>query len=178
MSLPPKYNLLAQHSNNHYIETGIWRGDSLQFAREAGFKNIVGIELFQENIDFCRSRFYLEQYPDVLRLVKGDSAYSLWNVIKDIDEPITFFLDSHSQLFEDEPKTENPFPLLKELEQIGRHPIKIHTIIIDDYLYLTHPKVTGWGNDEIEKALWKINPEYKISYVANPVVGNLLIAEP
>lgn len=171
MSLPPSYNLLAKLPNRVYIETGIYRGDSIQLALDAGFEEIIGVELFSEHIDFCRKRF---DGNAAISYVLGDSAVCLWNVIKDIDEPITFFLDSHSQLFEDEPPMENPFPLLYELRQIARHPIKTHTIIIDDVLYMTHPDVTGWSRSDIEYELRKIN-DYKIEYVANPVKNNLLI---
>lgn len=176
MSLPPNRNILKDYPNRYFLETGNYRGDGLQLAIEAGFQRIIGIELFQEWIDFCKNRFNIAAHPNLIKLIHGDSALCLWEVIKHIPEPITFFLDSHSQLFEDEPEMENPFPLLKELEQIAAHPVKTSTIIIDDYLYLTHGKVTGWVNGEIEKALLKINPDYKIEYVANPVKQNLLIA--
>lgn len=155
-------------------------------AHEAGFMNIIGIELFDEHIEFCQSRFRMGKdlnkmvKTDIgksrIHLVKGDSALCLWDTIKDIRTTITFFLDSHSQLFEDEPLMDNPFPLLDELRQIAKHPVKTHTIIIDDFLYLTHPDITGWGKDLIETILLGTNPGYKLDYVANPVKNNILIA--
>lgn len=174
MSLPPSYNLLTRHPNRVYLETGIFRGDSIQQAIDAGFQRIIGIELFQENVDFCLSRFHGRQ--ENIQFLCGDSALHLWDVIKHITEPVTFFLDSHSQLLEDEPPIANPFPLLKELEQINYHPVRSHTIIIDDILYMTHPEVTGWSKARIENILYQINSKYTIEYVANPVKSNLLIA--
>lgn len=174
MSLPPSYNLLKQHPNDIYIEAGVFRGDSIQLAMDAGFERIIGIELFQEHIDFCRMRFCGRM--ENVQLLQGDSAELLWPAIRTTRKCITFFLDSHSQLLEGEQPMKNPFPLLKELEQIRKHPVKNHTLIIDDYLYLTHQKVTGWVNGEIEAAIMAINPEYKIEYVANPIIGNLIVA--
>ena len=182
VSLPSKYNLLALHPNDVYLDIGIWRGDSIQFAIDAGcFKKIIGIDINPESIDFCKSRFDFNN-PDGFRnwitLVEGDSALCLWDVIKDIDTPITFFLDSHYSLLEDEVKGPNPFPLLDELDQINQHPIKEHTIIIDDFLYMTHPQITGWTIDTIEDKLMEINMYYSFNYIANPIIGNILIAKP
>lgn len=179
MSLPPGKNLLAEHLNPYYVETGIWRSDSLAMAMEAGFKKIIGIDISPEFIQFAKDRFDLQNFPlPGLQLIQGDSAECLWDAIKDIDQPITFFLDSHFSLLEGEEKGKNPFPLLDELCQIDRHPIKTHTIIIDDFLYMTHPDITIWTRAGIIKALDFINPNYKINLVANPVINNLLIATP
>lgn len=181
MSLPPSYNLLAKYPNEVYCETGIWRGDSIQAAIDAGFRKIIAIDNDPTAIAFCKSRFDFNN-PDGFRnwitLVEGDSANCLWDVIKDIDTPITFFLDSHYSLLEDEVKGANPFPLLDELNQINQHPIKEHTIIIDDFLYMTHPQITGWTIDTIEDKLMEINMYYEFIYTANPVINNLLIARP
>lgn len=175
MSLPTTYNLLSKYPNQVYCETGIFRGDSLLLAAETGhFKQLIGVELFDEWIKFCKSRFHKMDYP--IRYVHGDSALCLWDVIKHIHTPITFFLDSHSQLLEDEPEMANPFPLIDELRQIARHPIKGHTLIIDDLLYLTHPDITGWSYAGLVDSICRINPQYKIERIANPVKWNLLIA--
>lgn len=174
MSLPPSYNLLSKYPNKYFVESGLFRGDSVALALDAGFENIISIELFEEHIIFCKNRF-----PDEPRItyIHGDSALVLWDTIKDINEQITFLLDAHSQLLEGEPETEHPFPLLKELEQISRHHVKTSTILIDDILILSHPDITGWNKRQIELSLLGINPHYKISYIANPVRGNFLIAE-
>jgi hypothetical protein len=100
----------------------------------------------------------------------------LWEMIKDIQEPITFWLDSHSQLFEDEPDFgQRKFPLLMELRQIAKHPIKTHTILIDDLLVLTHGDVTGWTKHDIFEHVLAINPDYQFECIANPIRNNLLI---
>jgi hypothetical protein len=180
MSLPPSYNLLEKYPNRILIETGSYRGDAIQAALDAGFSEVRSIDIDPENTKFCKYRFDLiprpDQKPAPLKLWTGDSAVMLWDMIKDINEPITFWLDAHSQLFEDEPPSAHPFPLIMELDQIERHPIRTHTIIIDDILMMTHPDVTGWTKDGIEFLIWRINNAYKFKYVANPVKNNLLIA--
>ena len=180
MSLPPNKNLLAEYPNRYFVETGSYRGDAIQLALEAGFTDIRSIDIDPENTKFCKYRFDLipriDQVMHPIKLYTGDSAFQLWDMIKDIPEPITFWLDSHSQLFEDEPVLGEDFPLLWELLQITKHPVKTHAILIDDILMMTHPDVTGWCRKDIEDKLLLINPAYKFQYVANPVKNNLLIA--
>lgn len=177
MSLPPSFNLLKQYHNPVFCETGTFRGDSLQLAIEAGFERIIGIDNDQESIDFCTKRFDLiNKRNDQIKLFKGDSAVDLWSIIKLINQPILFFLDAHFQMIEGMEKGDNPFPLIEELKQIGKHPIKTHTIIIDDFLYLTHPDVTGWDKNHVFEWLRIINPNYQIKLIANPVINNMLVA--
>lgn len=175
MSLPPSRNLFKEFPNEVFVETGSYRGDGIAAAIEAGFKDIYSVDIDQANIDFCKSRF--DQPGSIPPITyscmdSGESLHELLRLIGDKSQ-ITFWLDAHSQLFEGE---EDNFPLLKELEQIGRHPIKTHTIIIDDILVLTHPDVTGWSHATIEEVILKINPAYKFLYVANPIKNNILIA--
>lgn len=182
MSLPPNKNLLAEYPNHYFVETGTFRGDAIQLADDAGFDHIASIDIDPDNIDFCKSRFDLSNPKSKvlkcsdLTLMIGNSATELKRLIQFMDHSITFWLDAHSQLLEDEQPSEWPFPLLMELMQIGAHPIKTHTILIDDILILTHPDVTGWSRKTIEDLILAINPAYKFQYVANPVKQNLLIA--
>lgn len=179
MSLPPSYRLLAKYPNRIFVETGSYTGDAIQQALDAGFSEVRSIDIDPANTKFCRHRFDLiprpEQDPKPVRLWTGDSAVMLWEMIRDIDESITFWLDGHSQWFENEPHNDHPFPLLEELKQIARHPVKCHHILIDDMLILSHPDVTGWTRGNIEDEVRAINPSYKFEYIANPVRNNLLI---
>jgi len=168
----PSRNLFKEFPNRVYVETGAWLGDSIQLALDAGFEEIHSLEIDREKVDHCGQRFAGQN----VYIHHKDSAIGLWDVIKNINEPITFWLDSHSQLLEGEPELANPFPLLEELEQIGRHPLKNHTIIIDDFLLMSHPDVTGCGKYTIMARLMAIYPGYKISFFANPVKNNILVA--
>jgi hypothetical protein len=99
----------------------------------------------------------------------------LWEMIKDIHEPMTVFLDAHFQMFEGEDPGANPFPLLKELEQIGRHPIKSNVIIVDDMLIMQND-IVGYDKEDIKSTILSINPNYEFRMVANPIIDGILIA--
>lgn len=179
MSLP-SMPILREFPNPYYVETGVYRGDSIQQALDAGcFKNIVGLEIDYEMVMFCRNRFdlYQRQRPE-LRLYECDTASELGDQVKHIPESITFLLDAHWQMHAGTDPGKNPFPLMKELEQIADVRKGKDTIIIDDFLYLTHPQVTGWSKDDVINAIRKINKKYAVRLTSNPIVGNLLIAVP
>jgi hypothetical protein len=179
MSLPTNRNLFAEFkgSNRIMIETGSWRGDGIQVGLEAGYERVHSIDIDNEATNFCKNRFDLYRTPDPrIQLYTGDSAEILYDVINGIEHSMTFWLDSHWQMLEGTEPGKNPWPLLKELGQIMRHPVKTHTIIIDDILILTHPETTDWDLDLIKEYLQMINPAYKFHLVANPVINNILIA--
>lgn len=179
MSMHPTRNLFAEFKGNNrvFVETGTYRGDGIQLAIDAGYEKIISIDIDPSAFDFCMSRFNMINEPKPwLKLYQGDSANCLAGLINFIDEPITFWLDSHWQMLEGTEPGANPFPLVKELIQIGQHPIKSHTIIIDDIMVLTHPATTNWSKKMIEQGIKNINPKYKIEYFANPVINNILVA--
>jgi hypothetical protein len=180
MSLPPNYNLLAKYPNRIGIDVGSYRGDSIQAFLDAGFEEVRSVDITYESWRFCCDRFNLfdkhEPLLEKIKLYQGDSSKMLWTMITGVDEPMTFWLDAHSQLLEDEEYSGGmDFPLLEELKQIGNHPIKCHHILIDDIIVLSHPDVTGWSRKTIEDAILAINPNYRFEYIANPVKNNLLI---
>lgn len=182
MSMHPTRNLFKEFPNRVFFETGTFRGDGVQLAIDAGFEKIYTMDIDASHASFLRSRFQIKDFDELLmskheeEFLFADSAEYLYYAISKIKVPITFWLDAHAQHLEDEPEFRNPYPLLKELEQIARHPIKTHTILIDDILHLTHPDITGWTRETIESALKAINPEYKFTYFANPVKNNILVA--
>lgn len=180
MSMHPTRNLIAEfkRGNRVFIETGSFRGDGIQLAIDAGYEHIVSIEIEPVNIAFCYSRFDLgnhHQLPQIV-LKHGDSADDLARIVNDFDEPITFWLDSHWQMLEDTDPGKNPFPLYNELRQIANHRRNDHTILIDDWLYMTHPDITGWTEAQIKAMILRINDQYQVRKFANPVINNLLVA--
>jgi hypothetical protein len=176
MSLPPSYNLLAKYLNAYFVETGTYRSDAVAAALDAGFEHIRTIDIDPEAAIFCSNRFWLTKNTHLdIKCFTGDSAEMLWEMIKDIHEPMTVFLDAHWQFFENEEPGANPFPLLKELEQIGRHPIKTHTLIVDDWHIFYRDRV-GYSKNDVKNAILQINPAYKFTMAANPIIDGILIA--
>lgn len=170
MSLPTSYNLLAKYPNPVYVETGIWRGDSIQQAIDAGFQRIIGIDNDPNCIDFCKSRF--DNNTDI-ELLCGDSAQHLIDVALSSDDSITFLLDAHWQFIEGTEAGPNPFPLLNEIRAIGNRR-QLDTIIIDDW-HIFYPDRVGYGKMDIIAAL----DDYgyaRIEHIANPVIDGILIA--
>jgi hypothetical protein len=176
MSLPPSYNLLAQYPNKYFIETGTYRSDAVAAAIDAGFAHIRTIDIDPAAAEFCANRFWLSKNTHLgVKCYTGDSAMALWSMIADIDEPMTILLDAHWQFFHDEEPGNNPFPLLQELSQIAKHPIKSNVIIVDDW-HIFYPDRVGYSKQDVINALLRINPAYELTMYPNPVIDGLLVA--
>ena len=115
--------------NNYFVETGSYYGKGIQWAIDAGFKNIISIEITPKYYDLCVEKFKDNKNVNVFF---GDSVKLLPFVVNDINEPITFWLDAHytesTTLYGDK-----KCPLIEELEIIKSHVRKFKdTILIDD----------------------------------------------
>lgn len=153
------YNGFNRYLNNWFVETGSHMGDGIQMALDAGFKSVFSIELTKEYYDHCIKRF---QNIQGVALFLGDSVEKLPEVIESIWGPATFWLDGHWDICAEETRGILDFPLLKELDIIASHPIKNHTIIIDDVrLFNTIWKL---GQENVIEMIYRINPNYEIHY--------------
>jgi len=137
--MPATSNQLKKYNNNKvFVETGTLIGDGVRRAIHAGYKKIISIECHPEYYRKSKERF--SDY-DNIEIIFGDSSKILFDVIKDVDEPITFWLDAHymwndpNQKLEKHPG-EGYVPTHDELCQIKKHHIKNHTILIDDIVHL------------------------------------------
>lgn len=167
-------NIFKEYPNPIFIETGSCIGNGIQMAIEAGFDHIHSIELLPHLHHICKKRFYSE--PSV-KLYQGDSSYILWEILKFINEPITFWLDGHysgnipfegGEILTADNEDSVP-PIVYELEQIGKHYIKTHTILIDDVRCFKHL--------DLESKVKSINPDYKIIYIDGTVPNDILVAQ-
>lgn len=140
-----------KYFNNIFIETGSGNGDGIWSAINCGFKEIFSIELSQKLYRYCTNKY--QEYKNV-HIIYGDSREELSKIIVNINEPITFWLDAHisggDTVGEDLP------PLFEEIEIIGKHHIKSHTILIDDL------RCWNWNN-ELMSAILKINSCYQFT---------------
>lgn len=157
------------YPNYYFVETGLLHGVGIVTAiRTGNFQEIHSIEIRSELIPGARKRIdealraYKSDTPVYLH--HGDSKFDLWEVIEPMDRPITFFLDAH---FGDKKKrdVDQRMPILLELDQIQKHPIKTHTILIDDIDIFD-----SWHSDfvtvaEIKEKLYEINPDYEITFI-------------
>lgn len=155
--MPSSLELFKQFSYiPNFVETGTMVGGSIQYAIEAGFKNIYSVEANPSYFDISQKCF--RDNKDV-HLYLGESQNLLPNMIALIKEQIVFWLDAHTQW--DAYKIECPDPLMQELEIIREHPIKNHIILIDDWRIFKHP------NYGILNRVRNINSNYKIRFLAD-----------
>lgn len=159
---------LLNFLNDTFVETGTFQGDTLNMISNSKFvpSKIISLELSDVFFTRCVKRFELN--PNIT-IYKANSKYDLYDKIKDIDNQITFWLDSHWSGTPDVGcDSETICTILEELEQIKQLSNKTHTIMIDDIRLMTNCNDKNMGfpvklNDILEK-LYQINPKYKIQY--------------
>lgn len=172
--MPTNQSVFRKYLNDVFVETGSFLGDGIQQALEAGFKNVISIELADKYFQHCQSRFENDQR---VKIVKGDSGIVLLDVIRFINQPITFWLDGHHSCG-DTALGKYWSPLLVELEQIGLHHVKNHTILIDDMrCWKAEFDKIKFGEVEIKKALLEINPKYAFRYEDGYEPNDILVAQ-
>ena len=158
-------SVLSKHINPVLVETGTYQGDGVETALAMGFSRVISIELFEILFNDCKKKFAGDNR---VTLVLGDSALILWDAIKDVNDRMTFWLDGHVFPNQEIILGVKASPLMEDLEQISRHPIKTHVIMIDDMSSLPKGggvyKTTSFSRKDIEDAVLRINASYKISY--------------
>lgn len=180
-------NVLRSHKrNNVFIETGTNRGGACKLAVHVGFDKVYSVEIDKEAYDFCRDVLSEEIKTNKVELVYGDSFTFLKNLLPQITEPVTFWLDAHLDNIPSNIPLPNgvisPSPLISELELIKElSPGFNHTIMIDDIRIFD--AAVGWGSYnpvnrfQIQSKILEINPKYKFSYEPNTVKnGDVLVA--
>ncbi|MEX0940420.1 MAG: hypothetical protein WDZ41_03600 [Candidatus Babeliales bacterium] len=146
--------------NKYFVETGTFSGDGIRFALRAGFREIHSIEINEKFFSEAKKKF--KQNSNV-HIWHGDSGKILLNVIRNIQEPITFWLDGHNGW--PDPQQKKNTPLLEELEQIKQHHIKTHTILIDDMHCCNMLLFDFITKEQIIEKIKEINPLYIITYI-------------
>ncbi|CAM3762160.1 hypothetical protein [Cytobacillus oceanisediminis] len=114
---------------NFLIETGTYQGAMVE-ANLNNFTKIISIEL-EENL-YKAAKLKFSNYPHV-KIVYGDSAKVLREILKFIHVPCIFWLDGHyvpDSL--DTARGESDTPIMEELNQILSHHVRDHVILIDD----------------------------------------------
>jgi hypothetical protein len=170
----PFINELFKYKNDYFVETGTYEGDAVELAINNGFKKVYSIELSDIFYNNCVKRFI---YNPNVKIFKGNSRYDLYKIISNINSPITFWLDGH---WSGTPNVgcdkDILCPILHELDQINRHHIKTHTIMVDDIRLMDgyHFEVT---KEQIERKLFEINPNYRLKYYNSQyAIDDILVA--
>ena len=109
------------------VETGTFRGHMIAAMLES-FDEIHSIELSEELFGKAKQRFADHRH---VHLHRGDSGEVLPKLLTKINRPVLFWLDAHASGGETATGTIDT-PIVAELEEILRHPVKSHVILIDD----------------------------------------------
>ena len=159
--------LLGNHVNKSFIETGTSEGRGCDLALELGFDDIRSVEADESSHSNC---FNLFKDNSKIKLYLGKSQDKLPEMILDINHECTFWLDAHNR---------GSCPVLMELDVIKNHPIKTHTILIDDMHSFDVGWLEGITRDDLIKKIKEINSDYVFSYEKEGHNGtdNILVAK-
>lgn len=92
---------LGPYANKHFVETGLFHGEGVLKALSSGyFEHAVSIEVNRDLVERALDRMRLFTATGMLKVVHDDSV-NLGAHIKDIQNPITFFLDAHGSWVEE-----------------------------------------------------------------------------
>ena len=135
------YNFTNNKKTNHYIETGTYLGDGIKRVLSQ-YTNIHSIELSEHWYTYNVEQF---KNNNNVKMYLGDSKIILPELLENINEPVTIYLDAHysggTTAFGDE-----EVPLLFELEILKNRNYD-DIIIIDDCRLLGKTGITGAGNN-------------------------------
>lgn len=165
-----------------FVETGTWCGHGINNAIESGFDEIHSIEL---DVDLYKMNVETFKNNSSVKLYCGDSSVILYDVIKHIDKRMLFWLDGHYSgegTAQSNILQEYEFPLIYEIQQIGKHHIKDHIILVDDLRcfpsYEEQKKLnynTKYSLDILKEEFLKINPDYKFVRIDGHVPQDILL---
>lgn len=165
------------YPNRYFVETRAYLGNGIRMALDAGFAEIHSLENSKHSVQHCREHF--DKNPNV-HLWHKNSRNQLFEVIQSIREPITFWLNGHNTVPSSDGSKNTS--LIEELEQIKKHPIKTHTLLIDDMHYCNTLLFDFLTVRDIIKKVLEINPNYIIDFVPGGDEGeypfNVLVARP
>lgn len=156
---------LLQYRNEVFVETGSYLGDTIELVTDSKiFNEVRTIELSPYYYDMVIERFKSIQNT---KFYFGNSRIHLLEMIQDITVPITFWLDAcWINVFHVGMDIESLCPIMEELEHIKNHPIKTHTIIINNLNRMNKEDLRIKRIDVLRKLL-EINAKYKIKYYSD-----------
>lgn len=183
--MPSHKHIFEKYINKYFVETGTFKGEGVDIALLSNFEFIDSIEFFEEFFLKAKEKF---SHIKNVKLHLGKSEDNLWNIIKEKNEKITFWLDAHymgstadvyqeTVLTTGSPLADIKTPILKELEIISKHHIKEHTIMIDDMRCCGTDLFDFISKEQIERSVLKINSNYKIYYENSWELNDILVAK-
>jgi hypothetical protein len=152
-----------------FVESGSYLGDGIQDALDAGFERVISFEVAPGLYEKARLRFLNDPRVTV------HHAPSQSMKLDDIKDRAFFWLDGHFST----PETgyhRTLCPVLEELDVIARHPIKTHTILIDDVRLFGTREFMGITIHDVQDVIRRINPNYVFTFANGHVANDILVA--
>jgi len=152
--------IFGRFKRNHrlFVETGTLAGDGVIAALGAGYTQVISIEAAKDL--HAKAVIKFSDNPKV-KLILGRSEIELPKLLSTLAEPATFWLDAHAAWGQMLDGT-NLSPLRAELTALAAHPVKSHTILIDDIR--TFPQL-GTSLTEIIRMVKAINSSYIVEQI-------------
>lgn len=126
-----KQGVIREYANQFniqcFVESGTFLGIMMNSMKDQ-FKKLYSIELSEILYKNAVNRFKNDKH---INIVFGDSGTMLPQVIKDINEPVLFWLDGHYS-GDITAKGVLETPIIKELKTVLEHHVKNHIILVDD----------------------------------------------
>jgi len=160
-----------RQDKNIFIETGTSVGGGVLMALLSGFQEVHSMEIVEEKYEIAKEM--VGRKTKGVHLYLGDSSELLPNILAEIKEPVLFWLDAHSS----EEKATVKWPILNELSIIAAHPIKTHTILIDDVRCFGSSDFDEITLAQIKEILLQINPMYEITFEPGYIDADVLVAK-
>lgn len=120
------YKYSKEHNFQTLVETGTYLGDMVE-SQLNNFKQIYSIELSENLYKDAVERF---KKNNNVKIIQGDSGFILKDLVKELKEPVLFWLDGHYSAGVTA-KADKDTPVLEELRSILKSEFN-HGILIDD----------------------------------------------
>jgi len=156
------------------VETGTAFGDGLIQAMAAGFTEVYSIEVYKPNFDFSSKRFADDKR---VHLYFGASNNILLNILKEVGEQCTLWLDGHWSGAGTGKDGDLWNPIWQELGAIQNCGVSDHTILIDDRRLFSSDQFCYISEKDIKDKILQINPKYKFSYEDGFCKDDILVAK-
>ncbi len=185
-------NQLEKYISPIFFETGTFLGGGTKCAIQSGFTKVITVELqeylYEQCIKGdptgCKEDLVEEIESGIVDIHLGDTREIMWELIENIEDRITFWLDAHIDGGNYRSTTPNvaPCPLYDELDIIKKHKRKDHIILIDDLRIMGDKTKSGygWGSgidlESIKETILEINPQYVFRYEEGYTDNDILVA--
>lgn len=155
-----------------FVETGTYKGDSIRVALEFGFKQIHSIEINEELYESAKNIF---KENSTVKIWNGDSIDCLDSILKEIKDPVTFWLDAHASGPLSGGKSGGS-PVIDELSIIKKYGVQNNTIFIDDRRLFGSYEWSGVKESDAIELIKNINPNYNIYFLDGHIEKDVICA--